>query len=156
MTPKSTPVKILPFSPSQVHYWFLWLCLPHVLHLTNSTHALSVPQHVDKAGQSRLRESISHINTSVQSEGHCYDASAAGQDPSHSEGKLHVSSYDITGSFLKSSLVFKIRRVMIDFEVHILCVDLLHPTTSLSSAQLHALRLRLKVPWRSTALCSLW
>lgn len=99
MTPKSTPVKILPFSPSQVHYWFLWLCLPHVLHPTNSTHALSVPQHVDKAGQSRLRESISHINTSVQSEGHCYDASAAGQDPSHSEGKLHVSSYDITGSF---------------------------------------------------------
>lgn len=25
MTPKSTPVKILPFSPSQVRNWFLWL-----------------------------------------------------------------------------------------------------------------------------------
>lgn len=93
MTPKSTPVKILPFSPSQVRYWFLWLCLPLVLDLTNSIRALSVPQHVDKAGQSRLRESISHVDTSVQSEGHCYDATAAGQDPSHSEGKLNVSNY---------------------------------------------------------------
>lgn len=36
MTPKSTPVKILPFSPSQVRRGFLWLCLPLVLHLTNS------------------------------------------------------------------------------------------------------------------------
>lgn len=103
MTPKSTPVKILPFSPSQVHNWFLWLCLPLVLDLTHLTHALSVPQHVDKAGQSRLGESISHINASVQSEGHCYDAAAAGQDPSHPEGELHVSNYVfffiITGSF---------------------------------------------------------
>ena len=37
MTPKSTPVKILPFSPSQVHNWFFWLCLPLVLNLTNLT-----------------------------------------------------------------------------------------------------------------------
>lgn len=65
-----------------------------MLDLTNLTHALLVPQHVDKAGQSRPRESISYINTSVQSEGHCYDATAAGQDPSHSEGKLDVSIYD--------------------------------------------------------------
>lgn len=94
MTPKSTPVKILPFSPSQVHNWFVWLCRPLALDLTNLTLVLSVPQHVDKAGQPWLGESITHINTSVQSEGHCYDAAAAGQDPSHSEGKLSVRNSD--------------------------------------------------------------
>lgn len=103
MTPKSTPVKILPFSPSQVRNWFIWLCLPLVLDLTNMTLVLLVPQHVDKAGQSWFGESVSYINTSVQSEGHCYDATAAGQDPSHPEGKLSVRNSDfITGSFSNS------------------------------------------------------
>lgn len=117
MTPKSTPVKILPFSPSQVQNWLRCLCLPLVLDLTNPTHALSVPQHVDKAGQSRLGESISHVNTRVQPEGHCNDTAAAGQDPSHSEGKLDVSHEDfvITGSLSKSNVVFKIRCVTLRF-----------------------------------------
>lgn len=159
MTPKSTPVKILPFSPSQVHCPSLWHCLSLAFGLTNLTLALSVPQHVDKAGQSWLRKSISHINTSVQSEGHRYNATAAGQDPSHSEGKLSVSNYDFYWRLLfKSSLLCKIRNTMWDdwFQGYFVITDLLHPTISLSCAPLHALRPRLKAPWRSMALCSLW
>lgn len=105
MTPKSTPVKILPFSPSQVRPHSLYWGTDSEassgvkLRYADKIYVVTVPQYVDHAGLPWPREPIPHIYASVQSKSYCYNATSARQDPPHSEGKLSVSHLYIVTDF---------------------------------------------------------
>lgn len=97
MTPKSTPVKALPFSPSQVGFVFFLdgsiggAVIPK-RQSANLCHVIiPVPQYVDQARLSWPREPFADLHTSVQPEGRTKHATAEGQDPPHPERELCVS-----------------------------------------------------------------
>lgn len=119
------------------------------------SHVISVPQHVDQTGHSWPGEPLPHIYASVQPESHCNDTTSAWQDPPQSEGKLSVRGLQLRLDCCSVGLHLYLS-IHTLFLFCFFLVVLLHPTTSLSSVQLHELRHHLKTPWRSTALYNLW